>query len=156
LSDLASSCEYLRVDKSCAIFSDDPKAKVCRQLKCENSQNIVSCCYLCIFRSKCATSCKYLGQSGSYTEQQYAAEDTCTNDVKDTQVDVAQFKSVTGAFCFSCNVEMMCAKTQFTVVDNWKDNMDSVLVSGNVLPVTVLVCPKCGKLEFKADIDAKR
>jgi len=151
LSDLASSCEYLNIDKTCTTFSDDPKAKANRQLKCQNSQKI-SCCYLCIFRSQCAISCKYLGQYGNYTESKHVIEDACTVD-KDLKVEASQLESVPVAFCFSCNVEMVWAKTQFTV-DNWHGN-ESLLADDKALPVTVLLCPRCGKIEFKADLIRK-
>jgi hypothetical protein len=156
LSDLANSCEYLSIDKTCTLLTDNPKAKAFRQLKCENRQNITSCCYLCALRLKCATSCKYLGQSENSSELRHVPENTCTDDdVEEFKGDTSQFESVPVAFCFSCNVEMAWAKTQFTI-DKWRGATLNMLACDKVLPVTVLLCPKCGKIEFKADIITKK
>jgi hypothetical protein len=154
LSDLANSCEYLSVDKTCALLTDSIKAKTVRQLKCENRQNIASCCYLCVLRSKCVTSCKYLGQSENSSELRHVTENTCTDDVKEFKDNTSQFESTPVVFCFFCNVEMAWTKTQFTI-DNWRGPSLNMLVCGKVLPVTVLLCPKCGKIEFKVDIVTK-
>jgi hypothetical protein len=151
LSDLANSCEYLSIDKTCALLVDSPKAKTFRQLKCENRQNITSCCYLCALRSKCDTSCKYLGQYENSSELRHVTENTCTDDVKEFKDNTLQFESVPVAFCFSCNVEMAWTKTQFAI-DKWSGPSLNTLVCDKVLPVIVLLCPKCGKIEFKVDM----
>lgn len=153
MSDLASSCEYLSFDKTCAVFSDVSKVKVnsSRQLKCKNDQKTV-CCYLCVFRSQCVISCKYLEASDNCTESKLVREDTYTVD-KSLQAESLSLENVPVAFCFSCNLAMVWAKTQFTV-DNWHGT-SSLLVNDKVLPVTVLLCPKCGKIEFKADLMKK-
>jgi hypothetical protein len=150
LSDLANSCEHLSSDKTCTLISENPNAKAFRQLKCENDQNITCCCYLCLLRSQCATSCKYLGQSGNYFEQHPLTEITDPNPVQRSKDNHSQLEKVPVAFCFSCNAEMSCAKTNFTV-DNWQGKSPGI-VSNKVLLVTVLLCLKCGKIEFKADI----
>jgi predicted RNA-binding Zn-ribbon protein involved in translation (DUF1610 family) len=62
-------------------------------------------------------------------------------------------ESIPVAFCFSCNIEMTWAKTQFDI-DHWRGNTP-LLVANKMLPVTVLLCPKCGKIEFKADLIMK-
>jgi hypothetical protein len=154
LASLANSCEYLTTDKTCAVFNDNSQAKANRQLKCKNSQNATSCCYLCVFRLQCVIRCKYLGQSENNIEPQYATENTCTDTVKELTVETLPSESVPVSFCDSCNVEMAWAKTQFTV-DNWKGNT-VLLFNDKVLPVTVLLCPRCGKIEFKAAADAIR
>jgi hypothetical protein len=38
LSDLASSCEYLTIDKSCSAILEGEKAKANRQLRCHNEE----------------------------------------------------------------------------------------------------------------------
>jgi hypothetical protein len=156
LSDLANSCEYLNIDKTCAHLSDNPKAKTFRQLKCENSQNVTLCCYLCTFRSQCVTSCKYLGQIENFSKPQNVAENTCTGAAQGLKDNLSQLESVLVAFCFSCNVEMVWTKTQFTI-EQWRGTSSSMLTSDDkLLPVTVLLCPKCGKIEFKTDIMEKK
>jgi hypothetical protein len=53
------------------------------------------------------------------------------------------------SFCFSCNTEMAWTKTQLTI-DGW-NGPKPTQATDNVLPVTICLCPKCGKIEFKAD-----
>ena len=151
MSDLANSCEYLNIDKTCAHLNDAPKAKTFRELKCENTKNITGCCYLCIFRSKCAISCKYLGQFETTNEPQKLTKNQTVEDPKGLTDNISQFESGPVAFCFSCNVEMAWTKTQFQI-DNWNGPSSNILTHDKVLPVTVLLCLKCGKIEFKTNI----
>ena len=151
MSELASSCEYLNIDKTCTVFSDNPKAQTIRQLKCKSNQKTV-CCYLCLFRSQCVISCKYLGQSDNCGELKSVTNDTCS--VVDDKVESLRLENVPVAFCFSCNEVMVCAKAQLTV-DSWCDKRSPLVDGDKVLPVTILLCPKCGKLEFKADLSKK-
>jgi hypothetical protein len=152
LSDLASSCEYLNIDKTCVIFSDHSKVKANnRQLKCKNDQKTI-CCYLCIFRSQCAISCKYLEPSENHAESKSIPKETCTVD-NALQTEPLPLESISAAFCVSCNIEMTWTKTQF-MVDNWH-GPQSIVFNDKVLPVTVFLCSKCGKIEFKADLVRK-
>ncbi|MCL1965594.1 MAG: hypothetical protein FWF66_07280 [Candidatus Bathyarchaeota archaeon] len=154
MSDLANSCEYLSNDKLCALITNDPKAKTLRQINCENSQNIASCCYLCVFRSQCATSCKYLGQTEKPTKPQYVPENTYTNMPNKLKDNTSPLENVPVAFCFACNIDMAWTKTRF-IIDHWRGSSSNMLVCDKALPVTVLLCPKCGKLEFNADVTNK-
>ncbi|MGD6810731.1 MAG: hypothetical protein ACQCN3_13625 [Candidatus Bathyarchaeia archaeon] len=147
MSDLANSCEYLNIDKTCNAFNDNPKAQASRQLKCRNDEKNV-CCYLCTFRPQCTISCKYLGQYENYTAPKTETQPTAIVD-KDLEVEASQFENATGAFCFSCNVEMAWARTKFTV-DAWRGPKPA-LAADQILPVVVYLCPKCGKIEFRAD-----
>jgi hypothetical protein len=122
-----------------------------RQLKCKNDQKTV-CCYLCIFRAHCVISCKYLEPSEPNTESKSMHDDTFTVD-ETLHAETLPLESISVVFCFSCNMEMVWAKTQFNV-NNWHGS-PSLLVNDKVLPVTVFLCPKCGKIEFKADLIRK-
>jgi hypothetical protein len=104
-------------------------------------------------RAQCATSCKYLERSVSHVvEPQCVTENVRpVVDVEDFNVESSHFENVPVAFCFSCDVAMAWTKTQLSI-DNWRGSISSVLDSGDkVLSVVVLLCPKCGKIEFKAD-----
>jgi predicted RNA-binding Zn-ribbon protein involved in translation (DUF1610 family) len=92
-----------------------------------------------------------LEQSENYAQpQQYETEKNMSMHVtNERKVETLQLVNIPVAFCFSCNTEMAWAKTQFTV-DNWKGNTASILTGDKVLPVTVFLCPQCGKIEFKA------
>ncbi|MCL2173518.1 MAG: hypothetical protein FWB84_07795 [Candidatus Bathyarchaeota archaeon] len=153
MSDLASSCEYLSLDKTCTVFNDASKAKTSRQLNCKNDLKTM-CCYLCIFRLHCPINCTYLGQSENYAKPKSIPKDTlaCTVD-KTLKDEPLPLESIPVAFCFSCNVEMAWAKTQFAV-EHWSGNKPS-LIGDKLLPVTVLLCSKCGKIEFKANLAKK-
>jgi len=160
LSALANNCEYLNYDKTCTVFSGTSKANANRQLNCKNEQKTV-CCYLCIFRSQCPINCKYLGQTENYTESQQPEPKNVSmpsvsgaDDDKTLKDKPLTLESIPVAFCFSCNIEMAWTKTQFTI-DLWHGNKPLLFNNENVLPVTVLLCPKCGKIEFKANLTTK-
>jgi hypothetical protein len=143
----------MNLDKTCVIFSDTHKVKNSNhQLKCKNDQKTV-CCYFCVFRSHCAICCKYLEPSENNAESKPMPKDTRAVD-NAIQAKFLSLESIPVAFCFSCNIEMVWAKTQFTV-DNWHGQQSSLLFNDKVLPVTVLLCQKCGKIEFKADLVRK-
>jgi hypothetical protein len=79
-------------------------------------------------------------------------DDTCS--VVEDKVEPLQLENVPVAFCFSCNEAMVWAKAHLTV-DSWCDNQSLLVDDDKVLPVTLLLCLKCGKLEFKADLSKK-
>lgn len=146
LLDLANSCEYLNIDKTCNAFVENQKAQANRQLKCQNSQKS-ACCYLCIFREQCSISCKYLGQTENYTSSKLETESIIkTNNDKQTEKLPTESNPV--IYCFSCNAEMACARTNFKV-EGWKGPQPSL--NCNNLSVHVYLCQKCGKIEFRAD-----
>jgi hypothetical protein len=148
LSDLANSCENLNIDKQCAAIVDNPKAQVTRQLKCLNDEKN-TCCYLCISRSRCIISCKYLGQTENYTQAPPAETLSAPAEENVEEVQAPQVENVPVTFCFSCNTEMAWAKTKFTI-DGWNGPKPEQ-TPDKVLPLTVYLCPKCGKIEFHAD-----
>lgn len=151
MSDLAYSCEYLNIEKTCNAFSDNPKAHVTRQLKCQNDEKNL-CCYLCTFRNRCTISCRYLGgQTDAFLEQKTepVPERPITAD-KTIDAGASKFENVPVSFCFSCNVETAWANTTLNV-DRWRGPKTS-LDDCKALPLAVYVCPKCGRIEFKADI----
>lgn len=149
MSDLANSCEYLNIDKLCTAFIDNPKAQASRQLKCANDEK-TTCCYLCNYRPQCTISCKYLGQTENYT---YTAPKTQTQSApeaeKNQETETPTAESVPVSFCFTCNAEMVWTKTRLTI-EGW-NGPKPAWVSEKNLPVTIYLCPKCGKIEFKAD-----
>lgn len=153
MSDLANSCEYINIDKLCTTFIDNQKAQANRQLKCRNDEK-TACCYLCTFRPQCAISCKYLGQTENYTYSAPKTENPSSPkpDIP-KEAEAPQVESVPVSFCFSCNTEMAWTKTLFTV-EGW-NGPNPAQANGKVLPVTVYLCPKCGKIEFKADTNSE-
>jgi hypothetical protein len=156
LSDLAVSCEYLTIEKSCSAVSESEKAKAARQLRCVNDEKD-SCCYICMSKSRCAINCNYLGKTPNET-QQVAAEkpEVDSSTITDKKTKANNLKEATDTFCPSCNVKMSQTRTTFRI-EGWDDlrqklaDDDSVEFKEESLPVIVCMCPKCGKIEFKAD-----
>ncbi|XHH08684.1 MAG: hypothetical protein ACFCUE_14115 [Candidatus Bathyarchaeia archaeon] len=145
LSDLANSCEYLNFDKTCTAFNDNQKAQASRQLKCRKEEKN-TCCYLCDLRLQCTISCKYLGQTENYPASAYENEKVSTVE-KTLEIKP---ETVPVALCISCNSEMAWAQTQLHVND-WHGPKPA-LNCDKELPLTVYLCPNCGKIEFRANI----
>jgi hypothetical protein len=97
----------------------------------------------------CATPCRFLGGPQSDTKQTY------TENKKNIPVAEAKEKpsedqkeSVSAAWCYLCNVEMDQGKSKLRL-DECKGSLSKL--GDKELPVIVFLCPKCGKIEFKAD-----
>jgi hypothetical protein len=150
MSDLANSCEHLSIEKQCAAIIDNPKAQVTRELKCLNQEK-TACCYLCTYRQKCVINCKYLGQTDnySYANQKIETTNNPVTEEKTNEAEVQPIENVPVTFCFSCNTEMAWTKTRFAI-EGW-NGPKPLQVNDNVLPVTIYLCPKCGKIEFHAN-----
>ncbi len=150
MSDLAYSCEFFTAEKACNLVAENAKAKINRQARCDNAEKI-SCCYLCDTRAQCAISCKYLG-SPDVAYMQVGPEKAETErktDEPQTYAPKAQSANIIGKHCPSCNVEMSEANTILRV-DDWRGPKPA-MTSADLLPVLVYLCPRCGKIEFKAD-----
>ncbi len=156
MSDLANSCEYLTSEKLCLAVSDNVKAKASRQVRCKNEEKL-TCCYLCMFVFDCATPCRFLGSNESVS-QRIEAEKTQvdTTPINDEKTEVGEMKEAEVDLCSLCNVEMSQTRTKLSI-DGWGESHpklageDSERLGEEVLPVIVYLCPKCGKIEFKAD-----
>ena len=156
LSDLANCCEYLTSEKLCLAVSDSEKAKAARQVRCKNDEK-TTCCYLCMFVLDCATPCRFLERSenvsSTFGVEKSEAENTFINEnhTEEKQTEYAPIP-----FCSLCNVKMSQTRTKFRI-DGWKGS-DPKLVGNNldklgeeILPAIVCLCPKCGKIELRAD-----
>ena len=156
MSDLASSCEYLTVEKLCSAASESEKAKASRQVRCQNDEKM-TCCYLCVSIRECAIKCKFLGNienESSPLEAEKTEAESTFNDDKKTEAYSAKNAPVT--CCSLCNVEMSQTRTKFRI-NGWEGlhpkltGDDSGKLGEEELPVIVYLCPQCGKIEFKAD-----
>ncbi len=150
LSDLANSCEYLTNEKLCLAVSESPKAKAARQVRCKNDEKM-TCCYLCMFVMDCQTPCQFLGDSENGSRllelEKTSVENTSVDDYKTE----GQTKNDRNPCCSFCNVEMSQTRTKLRI-DGWEGVQKAADdTSEEVLPVIVYLCPKCGKIEFKAD-----
>jgi uncharacterized protein YlaI len=110
-----------------------------------------------MFVLDCANPCRFLGNdkidSSPIEVEKTEAERTSIDDNK-TQED--QTKNAPVAFCAFCNVEMSQTRTKFRI-DGWErsnqklGDVDSDQLGEEVLPVIVYLCPKCGKIDFRAE-----
>jgi hypothetical protein len=158
LSDLASSCEYHTIEKTCIAVSESTKAQANRQLRCLNDEK-QSCCYVCDSRSECAISCKFLGSIENTPKPQEAPnpqpESTITTTKPAPANPTSLSKDFPVAYCSSCNVEMSPKKTKLKFDDSdaaqSKQFGDYTPQTEDTLPVIVYLCPLCGKIEFRAN-----
>jgi hypothetical protein len=152
LSDLANSCEYLTTETFCSAVLENDKAKVNRQLRCQNEEKM-SCCYLCQSRNQCQINCKYLGNTGKELQsvESKQAPTQNTKNIADTEANPTKEATM---ICSSCNVEMSQTKTQFRI-NGLKGPNSKLSEDGSgkeeVLPVLVYLCSHCGKIEFRVE-----
>ncbi len=146
MAELAVSCEYLTSDKSCLAVSESVKAKAARQVRCENYEKM-SCCYVCLFKRKCAIGCTYLGNFENEPQQIRDEKSEADNaPIKDLESEVSKTEKVPAVNCSSCNLEMSQAKTKIRLDGDELDKLGE-----ESLPVIVYLCTKCGKMEFVAE-----
>ena len=155
MSDLANSCEYFTIDKSCSAVSESQKGKANRQIRCLNDEK-ATCCYVCSFGSICEIKCRFLGKiegESPQTDAQKSGVDTAVNDKK-TQVKQTENTSI--ACCSECNAKMSRTRTIFRI-DGWEKSHlkpadeDTRKPMEELLPVTIYLCPRCGRIEFRAN-----
>jgi RNase P subunit RPR2 len=144
LEELAVGCEYLTGDKLCLAVSESEKAKAARQVRCENYEKM-GCCYVCLFKRKCAIGCTYLGNFENEPQQiRGEKSEVARTHIKDEKSEVANSEKVPAVTCFSCNLEMCQTKTKIRIDEK------------ETLPVIVYLCTKCGKMEFVAEEETKQ
>jgi hypothetical protein len=156
LSDLASSCEYHTIEKTCLAVSESPKAQANRQQRCLNDEK-QSCCYICDSRQECAISCKFLGATNTTAPTPVEAPKPATTPIQQTHknADTKEAKGIPTTYCTSCNVEMAPKKAKLRLDES--DNVQSKQFGDytpqdqEALSVIVYLCPLCGKIEFKAN-----
>ena len=156
MSNLANSCEYLTSEKLCLAASESEKSRANRQVRCKNDEKM-TCCYLCMFVLDCANPCRFLG--GYENEpQQVNAEKTKINSslISEEKTEVNKTENASVTCCSLCNVEMSKTRTSLKI-DGWEEpnqklgNGNSLRFGAEVLPVILYLCPKCGKIDFRAD-----
>jgi len=157
LADIEVSCEYLTIEKTCTAVSESEKAQAARQRRCANDEKM-SCCYLCSLKQKCELSCSYLGKMSDEPPQTKNAED---DKSKTDKIEAAITDNAPSVTCSSCNATMHEGKTKLRI-SGWDDagqnlgGEDLAASEEKWLPVTVYLCPQCGKLEFAADEKTKQ
>jgi hypothetical protein len=125
-------CEFLK-DGDCASVASNEEAEEARKISCINDNN-QACCYLCSNYHACEISCVFLGET------------------KSKPGEANQPNILT---CPLCNSKMLHTKLNLRI-GGWT-GLAKLIPFGSIgelgeelLPVSVYVCPKCGKLEFMA------
>jgi hypothetical protein len=155
LSYLANSCEYLTSEKLCLAVSESEKAKASRQVRCKNEEKM-TCCYLCMFVLDCATPCHFLGSSENEPHIDHEKTPIKSTAISEQKLEENKTKKTPVTYCSACNIEMSQAQTKFNI-DRWasslqkSDDVYSRCIGEEELPVMVYLCPKCGKIEFRAE-----
>ncbi len=156
MSDLANSCEYLTSERLCSAVLNDEKAKASRQVRCKNDDKM-TCCYLCMLVFDCATPCRFLGNAENDTHKiDHEKNEVASTISVEQKPESDKTENDTVTLCPLCNVEMSQTKTKFKI-DGWKESNQKLVdydlkkPMDEILPVIVYLCPKCGKIEFKAD-----
>jgi len=152
MSDLASNCEYLTSEKTCLAVSESEKARTSRQVRCRNDEKMI-CCYLCMFVLDCPTPCKFLG-SGENEPRQIDQNETPINrsTVNEEKPEDDKTENPPVTYCTACDAETLQTRTKLKI-DGWKGQKPagSMQLDEKELPVIVYLCPKCGKINFRAE-----
>ncbi len=109
-----------------------------------------------MFVLDCATPCRFLGNSEN-EPQQIGDEAPVKNTVESEQKpEKNKITNSPVSFCSACNIEMVQTRTKLKI-DGWQEakqespEENSRLIGEDELPVIVYLCPKCGKLDFRAE-----
>jgi hypothetical protein len=147
---LANSCEYLTNEKLCLAASESEKARSIRRVRCKNDEKM-TCCYLCMFVLDCATPCRFLGSIENEpmpVDSEKTKVDSSFVMEEKTEEDEIKNDPVT---CSLCDIEMSQTRTKFRI-DGWKGAIQNIKEDEvEDLPVIIYLCPKCGKIDFRAD-----
>jgi hypothetical protein len=110
-----------------------------------------------MFVLDCSNPCRFLGGYENEPEQVEAEKIKINSSViSEERTELNKTEDVSVSFCSFCNVEMSHAKTQFKI-DGWEESSqklngdNSTRFGSEMLPVIVYLCPKCGKIDFRAD-----
>lgn len=139
-------CEFLK-DGNCASIMGNDEAKEVRKISCSND-NEQACCYLCPRYQGCEISCNFLGENKNKPQNKQP-------------VDTIENNKIRVLRCPLCDSKMLHSEVKLRV-GGWSGLMQLVPfgswgeVSEELLPVTLYLCPKCGKLEFMAQEKTKQ
>ena len=139
-------CKFLK-DGNCTSVMDNEEVKEARKISC-SSDNEQACCYLCFRYKGCEISCNFLGENKNKFKGK-------------PSIGSFENKPVRVLRCPLCDSKMLNTKANLRV-GGWTGLMQLVPFGSlgelgeELLPVTLHVCPKCGKLEFMAQEKTKQ
>lgn len=161
MSDLANSCEYSSIEKTCNAALESEKARANRQLRCLNDEKFC-CCYICDSKSECTISCQYLGRidktAAPRIETPKPAAEVNSTVESNKNIETSPARGIPVTYCSACNVEMSPKRARLRIDgDNTQPKQfgDHSQQTEENLAVIVYLCPYCGRIEFKADTGIK-
>ncbi|MCW4003934.1 MAG: hypothetical protein NWE95_08495 [Candidatus Bathyarchaeota archaeon] len=139
-------CEYFE-NGNCFSILENAEAKEARSLNCSND-NEQACCYLCSYYHGCEISCNFLGENKGKIKKQKFVESS--NEYK---IRILR--------CPLCESKMLHSDANLRI-GGWTGLLKLVPFGSlgelgeELLPVTLFICPKCGKIEFMAQEKTKQ
>jgi hypothetical protein len=146
MSETKVECKYLK-DTNCLSIVSDDEAKEVRKISC-NNDNEQSCCYLCSRYQECEISCNFLGENKNKSNKKQPSD-----SIEENKIRVLR--------CPLCNSKMLHSEIKLRI-GGWSGIMQALPLGSlgelgeKLLPVVLYFCPKCGKLEFMAQVDSER
>ena len=116
-----------------------------------------------MFVLDCATPCQFLGSSENVPlkiDREKASIGTAAADKQKTEEE-GNIEKAPVTNCSLCDVEMFQTRTKFTI-DGLKGSSQESADDGSrqlgdqELPVIVYLCPKCGKIDLRAEEKLKK
>ncbi len=110
-----------------------------------------------MFVMNCATPCQFLGSSENETQQIDQLKTQIINkSINEEKTQAIEIRNDPAVWCSSCNVEMSQTRTKFKIEGLEESRQkatgeNSGKLAEEVLPVIIYLCPKCGKIDLKAD-----
>jgi hypothetical protein len=101
-----------------------------------------------MFVLDCNTPCRFLGNSDNESQQIDAERNPIKRSISNDTPEENKTENAPVTFCSLCNVEMFQTMTSFKIEGDKGQNQR---VFEEVMPVIVCICPKCGKIDLRAE-----
>jgi hypothetical protein len=96
----------------------------------------------------CETPCRFLGNNENESQQIDAETNPINSSISNNTPEDEKTENAPVTFCSLCNVEMSQTMTRFRIEGGKGQNKK---ISEEVMPVIVYICPKCGKIDLRAE-----
>jgi hypothetical protein len=110
-----------------------------------------------MFVLDCANPCRFIGSYENKTQQVNSEKNRIdSSEISEEKQEEKKTENSPVTYCSLCNVEMSQTKTKFKI-DGWDKSSqksggyDLGRFEADALSVIVYLCPKCGKIDFRAD-----
>ena len=106
-----------------------------------------------MFVLDCEAPCRFLGNSENESQQIDTERNPLNNSISNESPEEDKKENASVTFCSLCNVEMSQTMTRFRI-EGYKGQNQKF--SEKVMPVIVYICPKCGKIDLRAEEKVKK